>query len=482
MSTTSVVRSPSADHLSLATVLIFVSASIPQATLLGMLGVFLPRYFTHFFPNPKAALILIGVTLAGVRSIDTLGVDLPIGWAMDKFSTRFGRYRPWFVAGAPIVMIGTYMLFNPPAHMSTGYLAAWYLILYVGVSMMTIASSAWGASLARGYNDRSRLFAWGIPVAIVGTAWLTLSPVFTHNKFGPGVFKDVPIIGWIVIGLFALTTVVVATLVKEPVAPPAQRARGGLLDYWRIIANPTALRLVFADLFLTLGPGLTAPIYLFFFNQSKGFSINGATTLLIFYTAAGLVWAPMWARVARSLGKHRTLQIACACYAVAQTSLMAIQGPQYMITAVFMFFAGGTASGFLFLVRAMLADYADELRLDQGVTRSGLLFSFIGVTQKLAASFNTAISFGILAWVGFDPDEHAHNTAHAIFGLDMTYVFAPIAFVVVTGLFFFGYKLDANRHAEIRAALDARDEAIERESVADALTGEPPLDAPAAAE
>jgi Na+/melibiose symporter-like transporter len=476
VSSTSEVRGPSADRLSLVTVLIFVSAGIPQAILLGMLGLFLPRYFTHFFPNPKLALALIGVTLAGVRTIDTLAVDLPIGWAMDRFHTRFGRYRPWFVAGTPIVMIGAYMLFNPPAHMTTGYLATWYLFLYVGISMMTIASSAWGASLARGYNDRSRLFGWAIPVAIIGTAWLNLAPAFTHGKFGPGVFADVPIIGWIVIGLFALTTFIVATFVKEPVAPPTPRARGGLLDYWRIIANPTALRLVLADLFLTLGPGLTGPIYLFFFNQSKGFSINAATTLLIFYTAAGLVWAPLWARVARSLGKHRTLQIACACYAVAQTSLMAIQGPQYVLTAVFMFFAGGTASGFLFLVRAMLADYADELRLNQGVTRSGLLFSFIGVTQKLAASFNTAISFGILAWVGFDPDEHAHNTAHAIFGLNMTYVFAPIAFVLVTALFFFGYKLDAKRHAEIRAALDLRDEAIEKESLADALTGEPALE------
>jgi Na+/melibiose symporter-like transporter len=62
----------------------------------------------------------------------------------------------------------------------------------------------------------------------------------------------------------------------------------------------------------------------------------------------------------------------------------------------------------------------------------------------------------------------------------MTYVFAPIAFVVVTGLFFFGYKLDAKRHAEIRAALDLRDAAIEKESLADALTGEPALGATAA--
>ena len=221
---------------------------------------------------------------------------------------------------------------------------------------------------------------------------------------------------------------------------------------------------------------------LFFFNQAKGFSIGTATTLLIFYTFAGIIWAPMWARVSRSLGKHRTLQVACVCYAVFQTSLMAIQGPQFPLTALFMFLVGGSASAFLFLVRAMLADYADELRLNQGVSRVSLLYSFVGITQKLASSFNTAISFGILAWVGFDPDEHAHNTAHAIFGLEMTYLFAPIVFVVIGGLSFFGYRLDAKRHAEIREALDARDAAIENESTADALTGEPPLDAPAAAE
>lgn len=475
MSNTSPAAGSSADRLSLATVLTFVSAGIPSAILLGMLGLFLPRYFSHFFLNPKAALGLIGITLAGVRTIDTLAVDLPIGWAMDKVRTPIGRYRAWFVAGAPIVMLGTYMLFNPPHHLTTMYLGGWYLLLWVGVSMMSIATSAWGASIARGYNDRARLFAWAIPVAILGAAWLNLAPAVTHGRFGPGNFKDVPTIGWIAIGLMALTTTIVAVFVKEPVEPPAPRARGGLLDYWRLIANPTALRLVLSDLFLTLGPGLTGPIYLFFFNQAKGFTISSATVLLIFYTCAGLVWAPMWARVSRSLGKHRTLQIACVLYAIFQTSLMAIQGPQFWITALFMFLVGGSASAFLFLVRAMLADYADELRLDQGVSRVSLLYSFVGITQKLASSFNTAISFGILAWVGFDPGEHAHNTAHAIFGLEMTYLFAPIVFVVVGGAFFFGYKLDARRHAEIREALDARDAALEKESLADALTGEAPM-------
>jgi Na+/melibiose symporter-like transporter len=465
------------DHLSLPLVLSFVSATIPSAILLTMLGVFLPRYFTHF----HLGLLEVGGTLALVRTIDTLAVDLPLGWAMDKTRTRFGRYRLWYVAGAPILMLGVFMLFNPPADMSKLYLSGWYLFIWLGISMMTIAHSAWAANLTSDYNERSRLFGWMIPVGILGAAWLSLSPVLTHGKFGPGNFADVPTIGWIAIGLTALTTAVVALFVREPIAPTSTRARGGLGDYWRVIANPTALRLVIGDLFLTLGPGLTAPIYLFFFNQAKGFSIGGATTLLVFYGSAGLIFAPMWALVARRLGKHRTLQVACVFYAIFQTSLMAMPGPQFPITALFMFLVGGCASAFLFLVRAMLADYGDELRLKQNATRVSLLFSFVGVTQKLGSSFNTAISFGILAFVGFNPDEHAHNTARAIFGLEMTYLFAPILFVVIGGAAFIGYRLDARRHAEIRAALAARDNAIGQEALADSLTGEPAM-LPAAAE
>ncbi|HEY1753116.1 MAG TPA: MFS transporter, partial [Caulobacteraceae bacterium] len=124
--------------------------------------------------------------------------------------------------------------------------------------------------------------------------------------------------------------------------------------------------------------------------------------------------------------------------------------------------------------------YADELRLKQGVARVSLLYSFVGITQKLGSSFNTAISFGILGWVGFNPDEHAHNTPHAIFGLEMTYLFAPIVFVLVGGAFFFGYPLNAKRHAEIKAALDARDNAIQEEALADALVGDADMSRPAA--
>ena len=475
MSSPSAARPAPADNLSLPLVLSFVSATIPAAVLLGMLGVFLPRYFATL----GLSLFAVGGTISLVRLVDTFAVDLPLGWLMDKTATPIGRYKPWYIAGVPILALGIYMLFNAPKPMPASYLFGWYLILWVGLSMSIISHSAWAANLATSYNQRSRLFGWMIPVGVLGGVGLYLLPLVTHGKVGPGNPASVPLIGWGIIALSVATTALIAVAVREPAPPNVKRGKVVWSDYWALVSKPTALRLVFGDLFLVLGPGLTAPIYIFFFNQAKGFSVGAATLLLIFYTAAGLVWAPMWSLVARRVGKHRTLQIACVCYAICQTSLMAIPKGLFLPTALGMFMVGGCASAFLFLVRAMLADFGDELRLEQGVARVSLLYSFVGMTQKVGTSLNTSISFAVLQLVGFKAAEGAHNTPHAIFGLEMVYLFAPIIFVVIGGVCFVGYKLDASRHAEIRAALDRRDAAIEQESLADSLTGEPAL-APAA--
>ena len=207
-----------------------------------MLGLFLPRYFTHFFPHPKLALALIGVTLAGVRTIDTLGVDLPIGWAMDKFTTRFGRYRPWYVAGAPFVMIGAYMLFNPPRGMSTTYLGGWYLFMYIGLSMMTIASSAWATPVSPEATTSVRGSSPGrFPGRHhrVGLAGAVAHSV-TKGKFGPrAIRRRARSSAGSSIGLLASDHVDPSRCSsKEPEGCQIQRAQGGLIDYWRIIANP----------------------------------------------------------------------------------------------------------------------------------------------------------------------------------------------------------------------------------------------------
>jgi hypothetical protein len=76
------------------------------------------------------------------------------------------------------------------------------------------------------------------------------------------------------------------------------------------------------------------------------------------------------------------------------------------------------------------------------------------MTQKFGTSITISIVYPILAYVGFNPKDGAINTPHAIWGLEMCYLFAPIVLVLVGGLMFFGYTLTRERQAEIREKLD----------------------------
>ena len=462
---TTATAGPAAGRLSTPTIFAFASAGIPGAMLMLILGTYLPRFYAGHLEIPLTA---VAAAVATVRLID-IGFDLIIGYGMDRTHTRFGRYKVWFTLGLPILMFATWKILNPPEGAGVGYLITWLLIIYTGTSISSLSHAAWAAALATGYNERSRIYGWMQGVAVVGSVSLLLTPILTKGAIQPGKGESMAAIGMIIICLLPFTTAANVLTVPEKLGAPQKGA--SLKDYMAVFTTPGMFRLVLADLFLVLGPGTTSPIYIFFFHDAKGFPIKEVSLLLIPYIGAGLVGAPTWARIAQRFGKHRTLQVACVAYAITQTILMALPKGAFAMTAVGMFSVGFCASAFVLLVRAMVADISDQIRLDTGQNQAGLLYALITITQKFGSSITVAIVFPILAAVGYNAKEGAVNTESAIFGLEMCYLFAPIILVLVGGALFFGYKLDSERHADIRRQLDERDAALTADLEAEPLSG-----------
>jgi Na+/melibiose symporter-like transporter len=130
-----------------------------------------------------------------------------------------------------------------------------------------------------------------------------------------------------------------------------------------------------------------------------------------------------------------------------------------------LFLAGLPYAAGLLLTRAMMADVADEVRLETGEDRMGLLFSFLSLTTK----FGYAISVGslsILAWFGFDDRPHAHNSETALLVLQVLFLGLPTLLLVLAAWALRNYPLDLKRHAEIRAALEARSVEVDAGAVA----------------
>jgi glycoside/pentoside/hexuronide:cation symporter, GPH family len=100
------------------------------------------------------------------------------------------------------------------------------------------------------------------------------------------------------------------------------------------------------------------------------------------------------------------------------------------------------------------------VRLIQGKERSGLIFALTTLTTKIATAGSIVLTFGILDRIGYDATIGKANSSEAIRGLEIMYVAGPIFFVLVGGACLIGYSLSAERAAEVRRELEARDAAL----------------------
>jgi Na+/melibiose symporter-like transporter len=452
-------------RLSLPVVMAFSSTALPIAAIALVMGVYLPRFFAGAIGLSLAA---VGGAFTIVRLLD-MALDPLLGMAMDRTKSRIGRFRPWLIVGAPITMAAAYMLFMAQPGITEGYLIGWLLVLYVGISILTLSQAAWGASLATDYNDRSRVYGVIQAVGVVGAVLILLLPLILGPKAaGAG---GVHAMGWFCIILIPITVLLCTVITPERVAPDATKERVTLADYWALVKRPEMLRLIFADLFMALGPGTTAALYLFFFHDARGYSNQQTGILLVFFIAAGLLGAMFWGWLAQKIGKHRALIVSALAYAVTQSALMLIPPATMSLAIPGMMSVGFVSSAFILIVRAMVADVADEVRLESGKERVGLLYALVTTTQKIGTAITVGISFSVLDLVGYNAAEGATNTPAAIRGLELCYVFAPIIFVFFGGAAFIGWKLDAKRHAEVRRQLDERDALAAEAGLLDSVSG-----------
>ncbi|MGH7020092.1 MAG: MFS transporter [Brevundimonas sp.] len=431
----------------------FSGPCLPLAAFGVALPVTLPEFYATHVGLELG--VVAGVFMA-VRLIDIL-FDPFIGWGMDKTKTRFGRYRPWMVISTPILMLSALMIFvlvQPGA--GPAYLFAWLLVLYLGFSIGTLGQLGWAAVLAPQYDQRSRVYGWWQVFNIIGVILILILPTVVV-KTGIGDYADgVRIMGWAILIALPVTIGLAMVAVPEPMnvgAPP----HGGPRAYLALFGMKTVRKLLIADLLLGVAPGITGSLLFFFVGQVNGYDHTQASLFMLFYFVAGLVGAPIWAWLATKIGKDRALAVASLIFAGLYIAATLVPGGNFALTAVVMFIAGLPYAAGLFLLRAMMADAGDEVRLETGVDRTGLMFSILSATTKIGHVV-ALIPYLILQWVGFKAlPGPAGNSEFSLLALQILFIAVPGLLLAAAAWVLKGYPLTPKRHDEIREALAARD-------------------------
>jgi Na+/melibiose symporter-like transporter len=446
------LANPSAPErrISVWEIMAFAAPAAPLLALTLPSIIFLPPHFAEHLGVPLWA---VSAIFLGARLLD-LAIDPFIGGIQDRTESKFGRRRLWLAATCVPLMIMIWIVFlglGPGT--SIGVAAIAMLILYAVFAAMMVAHLGWSGELIPTYHGRTHVLGAVQVASLVGqTIMLVLAGVVVQAMGGSDA-DAVHAMGWTILLLLPLTTLIAVMFVPEAQRPP-QPHMGIREAFQTILQNYSCRRVLLPDLLLGIAQGVSGGLFLFYFQYVLGFE-QESQTLLAIYFLAGLAGVPVWWIAARKLGKHRALQWTFIYTAVTTALIPVMPAEQFHIVAPFMALAGMSQGGGVLLTRAMMADVVDEDEVNTGARRSGLYFGLLLTTSKLGVAAGP-LTYAVLGLVGFDAAIGAENTPLALNTLSALFIIVPVVLFVLGALSLQNYPLDEKRQAALAAAIAAR--------------------------
>jgi glycoside/pentoside/hexuronide:cation symporter, GPH family len=435
----------------------FGAVALPLSTI----GLPLTIYLAPFYAGEMGlSLAALGTAMLLARILD-IAVDPFIGSLSDRVRSRFGRRKPWLVAGSAVLLVGMWKLFHPPAGVSLTYFLFWLGVMYVGFSLVQVPHRAWGAELSPHYDQRTYISSVRQFFATGGLIISTLVPALVLGQAGA---KSADVLSSLaVMTLAVLPLMVLLNLHFTPDCTPAAAAapqppldlRAQWRLQWRAVRRNGPLRTILLVLFI----GFSAETFrqtLTVFYARDVIGVPNLGLVYVYYFVSAFVGVPCWRWLAKHTGKHKALAGGMAIAIGTNLGLYFLgRGDVALFTA--MFIVKGFCFGALDLLpAAMLADVADVDTAVSRRARAGLLFAMAGVVTNLGQAVGQSVSLNALSWVGYRAAGETGTAA--LDALRVLYALVPSVVLALALWIALRYTLTGPRHDRLRLALQRRAE------------------------
>jgi GPH family glycoside/pentoside/hexuronide:cation symporter len=421
--------------------------ALPLAALGLPVFIHLPTFYAT---SMGLGLATVGAILLFARLWDVI-TDPLIGFLSDRTGGRFGRRRPWIVAGLPLVMTATWALFVPPDGAGTWHLLLWSLALYLGWTMMILPLSAWGAELSPDYHERSRIAAYREGFLVAGTMLALALPVAFGFVDAEDAGEALTVIAIMIILLLPPTVILLIAVTPDSQMRTTSGAVGLIAGLKVLRRNEGFRRLIVAYLINGIANGLPATLFLLFVTHRLAIP-EQAGILLATYFLCGILAVPLWLKLSYRFGKHR-VWCAAMVWACLWFAMVPLLGPgDFWPFLVICVLTGMALGADLVLPASMQADVIDADTLETGERRAGLFFALWGMATKLALALAVGLAFPILSFAGFDSE--GDNTQGALITLVVLYSLIPVIFKSAAIVLMIGFPITAERQYQMRLQIE----------------------------
>ncbi|WP_254515781.1 MFS transporter [Novosphingobium sp. G106] len=417
------------------------------------IGVYLPAIYAQQY---GISLTVLGAIFL-VERIWGTATDPLVGWLCDKTRSRLGRRKVWIGAGSVLFVAMNALLFFPPAGVTPAFLVAVLLVTFLSLSMIQIPYYAWSGELSGDYHERTRITAYQTIASGLALFSVLLMPTLADRFYpgdqmmklhGMGAAIILPVIPTVLLAFWAFPDHSVATpRVKAAKVPWRQASRA-------VRSEKVLFRVMTADLVITFAQGLRGALFVFFVSFVVG-KPEWAGGLFLFQFVIGIFAAPIWQWIARIKGKHRALIATELGQAAVNIGLVLVGAGDIPLLLALTVAQGLMQGSGNMLLRAMLADIADEYRLRTGVNRTAMLFSVFSVSGKAGVALPVGIALPLIAWFGFDP-KLAANTPTALTAVALVFSLGPGLAHLIGAALVRSFDIDEDRQVKIREELAMR--------------------------
>jgi GPH family glycoside/pentoside/hexuronide:cation symporter len=410
--------------------------------------------------------VLVGAALALPRLWDAV-MDPWIGTVSDNCQSRWGRRRPFILAGALLTGLCAAGIWFFPLGRSPefyfGWLAAGSFLLSVAYSIFVVPYGALGLELTRDYHERTRLMGTKSMLhklsGVVNQWLLKIVQVVGANSLVAGSRWCGLVIGFVVAGLGAITVWRVPERARPPIAP------GPRLSVWRgwretvkrgdFVRLACAQCLIYASYLVIDNTGFYLNV--FYVNGgdlAKGALLKGVAGMC--FQLGGLAAIPGIVRLSRRFGKKNTFLLCTASLVVAGIAKWFCYVPDagWLLVIPSLLLAPGLVA-VMVLVPSMTADICDLDEVTTGARREGMFNAVLGWMLKVALSGSIFLAGVALNLTGWQTELLAAQTPETFLAMRIAFAAGTIVFAGLAALFIAGYRVTEEDVAASRRAVRA---------------------------
>ncbi|MFN7173170.1 MAG: MFS transporter [Thermaurantiacus tibetensis] len=420
----------------------WATGSIGTVTILSTTSLLLLFYMTGLLGMAPA---LAGALLFGAKLFDAV-IAPWMGRVSDRFASRWGRRRPFLLAGA-VVSAAAFLLLFAPLPLDGAVEAAWMvgglLLLALGYTLFNVPYLAMPAEMTASPKERTALLSFRVAFVALGSALVGFAPKVAAALGGDRAAWALTGAGLGAIVFLAMGAAFVGSRNARATAPVPGQDGGGLAV---VLANRPFLLLLAAKVLQLVGLAAMQASILFFMVQVLKASEGVVGIYVGLTTVAMLASMPVWVGLGRRWPKKTLFILACLGYALVKLSfLLAVPGEPALLLHLRGVAGGVLTGGVLLMGQSLLPDAIDWDCRRSGIRREGLYAGAYSLVEKASMALGPLLVGLILSGFGFDPQAARAGVAQgevAIAGVYLGAALLPALLYAASTVPLLFYRID----------------------------------------